>query len=62
MKENEEKCLKAKRRKLSELSDMEKYPSPMTEAFLRPAYDGTVLCPDPKRRQGKIKPVSPQKG
>lgn len=42
-----------RKRKIAELMDMEKHPSPMSESFRRPAYDGTVLCPDPARRTRK---------
>lgn len=44
---------KARKRKMAELIDMEKHPSPMSESFRRPAYDGTALCPDPSRRTRK---------
>lgn len=55
---------KSRKKKMAELEDLEKYPSPMSESFRRPAYDGTELCPDPKRRTTKVrKAVSrPEKG
>ena len=55
---------KSVKKKMAELADLEKYPSPMSESFRRPAYDGTVLCPDPNRRTAKVhKAVSrPEKG
>lgn len=50
---------KSRKKKMAELADLEKYPSPMSESFRRPAYDGTALCPDPNRRTRKaIKKVS----
>lgn len=55
---------KSVKKKMAELAYLEKYPSPMSESFRRPAYDGTELCPDPKRRTTKVrKAVSrPEKG
>ncbi len=51
-----------RKRRMAELIDMEKHPSHMGESFRRPAYDGTVLCPDPARRTRKArKAVSPLK-
>ena len=44
---------KSRKKKMAELADLEKYPSPMSESFRRPAYDGTALCPDPNRRTHK---------
>lgn len=50
---------KSRKKKMAELADLEKYPSPMSESFRRPAYDGTALCLDPNRRTRKaIKKVS----
>ena len=50
---------KSRKKKMAELADLEKYPSPMSESFRRPAYDGTALCPDSNRRTHKaIKKVS----
>ena len=50
---------KSRKKKMAELADLEKYPSPMSESFRRPAYDGTALCPDPNSRTLKaIKKVS----
>lgn len=41
---------KSERLWMAAIKDMEKYPSPMTQAFLRPAYDRTVACAMPERR------------
>jgi len=40
----------SERQRMAAIKDMEKYPSPMTTAFLRPAYDRTEICPDFSRR------------
>ena len=40
----------SERQRMAAIKEMEKYPSPMTKAFLRPAYDRTEICPDFSRR------------
>lgn len=40
----------SERQRMAVIKDMEKYPSPMTKAFLRPAYDRTEICPDFSKR------------
>lgn len=40
----------SERQRMAAIKDMEKYPLPMTKAFLRPAYDRTEICPDFSRR------------
>lgn len=44
----------SERQFMAAIKDMEKHPSPMTEAFMRPAYDGTVACADPARRPSRV--------
>lgn len=41
---------KSERQRMAAIKDMEKHPSPMTQAYLRPAYDRTEICPDHSRR------------
>lgn len=55
---------KSRKKKMAELVELEKHPSPMGESFRRPAYDGTVLCPDPNRRTTKVRKavLRPEKG
>ena len=40
----------SERQWMASIRDMEEHPSPMTDAFLRPAYDRTVACAIPERR------------
>lgn len=40
----------SERQRMAAIKDMEKHPSPMTQAYLRPAYDRTEICPDHSRR------------
>lgn len=40
----------SERQRMAAIKEMEKYPSPMTKAFLRPEYDRTEICPDFSRR------------
>ena len=40
----------SERQRMAAINEMEKYLSPMTKAFLRPAYDRTEICPDFSRR------------
>ena len=41
----------SERQRMAAIKDMD--PSPMTKAFLRPAYDGTEACPIYCRRPSK---------
>ena len=41
---------KSERQRMAAIKDMEKHPSPMTQAYLRPAYDRTEICPAHSRR------------
>lgn len=43
----------SERQRMAAIKDMERNPSPMTKAFLRPAYDGTEACPIYCRRPSK---------
>lgn len=43
----------SERQRMAAIKEMEKYPSPMTKAFLRPAYNGTEACPIYCRRPSK---------
>ena len=43
----------SERQRMAAIKDMERNPSPMKKAFLRPAYDGTEACPICCRRPSK---------
>ena len=43
----------SERQRMAVIKDMERNPSTMTKAFLRPAYDGTEACPICCRRPSK---------
>lgn len=48
----------SERQRMAVIKDMEKNPSPMTQAFLRPPYDRTAICPDFSRRPSNQMPIS----
>ena len=43
----------SERQRMAVIKDMERNPSPMTKAFLRPPYNGTEACPIYCRRPSK---------
>lgn len=52
----------SERQRMAAIKEMEKYPSPMTKAFLRPAYDRTEICPDFSRRPSNQNTFLAEKG
>lgn len=52
----------SERQRMAAIKDMERNPSPMTKAFLRPAYDGTEACPICCRRPSKANTYLAEEG